>query len=54
MDSDGRGINPVAMTSINPCKEYWLSGGLDQSPPVLESCALPTDLWGGHYMSKDP
>ena len=25
MDTDARGINPVAMTIINPRKEYWLS-----------------------------
>ena len=31
-DSGERGMNPVAMTIINPWKEYWLSLGLNQPP----------------------
>ena len=39
-------MNPVAMTIINPRKEYWLSRGLNQRPPVLKSATLLTELWG--------
>ena len=46
MDSGGREMNSVAMTIINPQKEYWPSQGLNQQPPVLKSCMLPTELWG--------
>ena len=38
-------MNPVAMTIISPQKEYWPSQGLNQQPPVLKSCMLPTELW---------
>ena len=38
-------MNPVAMTIINPWKEYWPSQGLNQWPPVLKSPTLPTKLW---------
>ena len=41
MDSCKGGMNPVAMTIINPHKEYWLSTG---SAPVLKSCMLLTEL----------
>ena len=34
-DSGERGMNPVAMTIINPRKEYWPSRGSNQRPPVL-------------------
>ena len=44
--SGERGMNPVAMTIINPRKEYWLSRGSNQQPPVLQSAMLPTKLWG--------
>ena len=38
-------MNPVAMTINNPKKEYCpTSQGLNQQPPVLKSCMLPTDL----------
>ena len=30
-------MNPVAMTIINPRKEYWPSQGSNQQPPVLKS-----------------
>ena len=40
------GMNSVAMTIINPLKEYWQSSGLNQRPPVLKSATLPTELWG--------
>ena len=45
MDSGERGMNPVAITIINPRKEYWPSRGLNQQSPVLMSATLPTDLW---------
>ena len=45
-DSSERGMNPVTITIINPLKEYWLSLGLNQWPPVFESAMLPTELWG--------
>ena len=41
-----RGMNPVAMTIINPWKEYWQSRGWNQRPPVFKSATLPTELWG--------
>ena len=44
-DSSERGMNPVAMTIINPRKEYWPSQGSNQRPPVLNSQTLPTELW---------
>ena len=45
-DSGERGMNPVAMTVINPCKEYWLSQGLNQPPPVLKPATLQIERWG--------
>ena len=41
-----RGMNPVAMTIINPQKECWTSQGSNQRPPVLKSAMLPTELLG--------
>ena len=41
MDSAERG-----MTIINFWKEYWLSLGSNQRPPVLKSATLSTELWG--------
>ena len=46
MDGGERGMNPTAMTIINPRKEYRPSWGSNQRPPVLMSCMLPTELWG--------
>ena len=46
MDSGERGMNSVAMAIINPWGEYLLSRGLNQRPPVLKFCTLPTELWG--------
>ena len=46
MDSGEIGMNPNAMTIINPRKEYRPSRGSNQQPPVLKSCTLPTELWG--------
>ena len=53
MDSDERGINPGAMTIISPRKGYGPSPGnmgiaqeLNQQPPVLKFCLLPTELCG--------
>ena len=45
-DRGERGMNPVAMTIINPLKGYWPSRGSNQQPPVLKSTTLPTELWG--------
>ena len=45
-DSRERGMNPVAMTTINPGKEYWSSRESNLRPPVLKSEMLPTELWG--------
>ena len=39
MDLGDRGINPVAMTIIDPRKEYWLSQGSNQRPLALKPCA---------------
>ena len=55
MDSGERGMNPVAMTIINPRKEYkpslWIepatSCSSNQQPPVLKVCMLPIELLGG-------
>ena len=46
MDKGERGMNPVAMTIINPQKEYWPTQGSNQRPPVLKSAMLQTELWG--------
>ena len=35
MDNGERGMNPVAMTIINPRKEYWPSRRSNQQPPFL-------------------
>ena len=40
------GMNPVAMTIINPRKENWPNQGSNQRPLVLKSATLPTELWG--------
>ena len=40
-----RGMDPVAITTINPWKEYWLSRGSNHQPPVLKSATLPTEPW---------
>ena len=54
MDSGERGMNPVTMTIINPWKEFWLSRGSNQPPPVLKYCRIPTELLGSTngYMEK--
>ena len=52
MDSGERGMNPLAMTIINPGKEYWPSRGSNQRPPVLNSTTLPTELLGSAYYGK--
>ena len=46
MDSGERGMNPVAMTIINPRKGFGQARGSYQRPPVLKSCTLPTEHWG--------
>ena len=46
IDSGETGMTPVAMTVINPQKEYWPSRGSNQRPPVLKSAMVLTDLWG--------
>ena len=45
-DSGGRGMNPVAMTIIDPEREYWQSWGSDQRPPVPKFAPLSPELWG--------
>ena len=43
MDSGERGVNPVApvaLTIINPLKEYWSIRASNQQPPVFNSCML--------------
>ena len=52
MDSGERGMNPVAMTTTNPLKEYWPSRGSNQPPPVLKSATLSTKLWGAAMISN--
>ena len=44
--SSERGMNPVAMTIINPWKEYLPRRESNQRLPVLKSATLPTELWG--------
>ena len=51
--SGERGMNPVAMTIINPQKEYWANRGSNQGPPVLRSAMLPTELWGLAILKKE-
>ena len=51
-DSGERGMNPVAMTTTNPRKEYWPSHGSNQRPPVLKSATLPTELWGSAILNE--
>ena len=42
----------VAMTIINPRKEYWPNRRSNQRPPVLKSSTQPTEPWGrGESMS---
>ena len=53
MDSGERGMNPDAMTVINPRKEYWPSRGSYQRPSVLKSATLPTELCGSTQGSND-
>ena len=53
MVSGERGMNPVAVTIINPRKEHWSSRGSNQRPPVLKSCWLPTELWGSAIIRKN-
>ena len=43
-NSGERGMNPVAMTTINPRKECWPSRGSQQRSHVLKSATLPTEL----------
>ena len=45
-------MNPVAMTIVNPWKEYWSRRGSNQRLPVLTSETLPTELWGSALTSK--
>ena len=53
MDSGERGMNPVAMTIIDPQKEYWPSQGLNQQP-LLKSAMLSTELWENGPLSPIP
>ena len=47
MEIGETGMNPVAVTIVNPRKEYWLRRGSKQRPRVLKSCMLPTKLYTG-------
>ena len=52
MHGDSRGMNPVAMTLVNPRKEYWPSRGSNKRPLVLKSCALPIEPWGSAQIDE--
>ena len=54
MDSGERAMDLVAMTIINPRNDYLPTGGSNQGPPqpVLESCALPIELWGSTFLGR--
>ena len=52
MDRGRRRMNCVALTIINPRKEYWPSRGSNQRPSVLKSGTLPTELWGSTLLIK--
>ena len=45
-NSGERGMHPVAMTIINPRKEYRTIRGSNQQLPVLKSPTLSAELWG--------
>ena len=52
-DSGERGMNPVAMTTINPQKEYWPTRGSNQGPPVLTNATMV--MWESNgYVGKQP
>ena len=44
-DCGERGMNPVSLTAIDPRKEYWLSRGSNQRPPIHNIATLPSELW---------
>ena len=46
MDSSDRGMNPAAMTIVNPRKAYRPTRGSNEPTPVLKSATLPAQLWG--------
>ena len=46
-------MNPDAMTIINPWKEYLLSQGSSQKPPVFNSCVLLTEPHGLSLTEKE-
>ena len=48
--NNGQRERNVAMTIINPRKEYWPSRGSIQRPPVLKSATPPIELWGSARM----
>ena len=50
MDNSEKGMNPVAMTILNPRKEYWPSWGSNQRLPVLKSATLLTELWDSAWL----
>ena len=53
MDSGERGINLVAMTIIDPRKEYWPSQGWNHRLPVLKSATQLTALWGSAHKNEN-
>ena len=53
MDSDERGMNPVAATIIIPWKEYLPSLGSNLQPAIFKSDMLSTELWGSASFFND-
>ena len=46
MGSGERGMNPVAMTILNPRAEFWPSPRIDPATSCSQACMLPAELWG--------
>ena len=46
-------MNPVAITIINPWREYWQSPGSNQPPTVLNSAMIPNELLGLAHPNQD-
>ena len=53
MNSSERGMNVVAINIIKSVKKTGQARGSTQRPPVLKSCALPTELWGSAKLLSD-
>ena len=50
MNSHERGMDPVAMTIINPLRENWPRHKSNEQPPVLKLCTIPTAMHAGHLI----